>query len=549
LNWNFQPVPDLAENWTISADGLHYTFHLFQNATWTDGKPVTAQDVIFTLNNIILPYNPGATTAFNSNFFQNATAINNYTVVFNLKTPYPPFIDSFSNFYFLIVPQHLWDPTITGVTVLKNSLNFKAPIGSGPFEFVSWTSGQDIILQRNPHYFRANLPYLDKIIIDIIPDANTRSLAFEKGEVDYLQNSVAYSSLASLISMPNVGTTANRTLNEALGGSWALEFNLRNNALNDSNVRKAIAYAINQTVILKNAFFGWGQIAYGPISPTFPWAFTKNVTTYPFNPKEATALLNQSGYKLGANGMTNLTLRLTYETDKQEAVTAAQILEQELAAIGITVILQPFDRPTLQSTAAAWNFELLLLGMVTGPDPSGIGQFLDSKSIQHTYLTNVGGYHNANVDAILNESLQTTNQTARGKLYMKLDGIIQSDLPYYWLIYRVPGTVWNTAYQTVGSPVLTPSPMAGCDTFANVYLTQGSLTTTGSTVVTNSTGAPTSSSQSLSLSQTTTSSSSSSSTLVYAGIASVVIIVIIVAAVAIMRRKPSGSPQPAASTT
>src|SRR5262249_36650488 len=158
---------------------------------------------------------------------------------------------------------------------------------------------------------------------------------------------------------------------------------------------------------------------------------------------------------------------------KAELVAMAQILQQNLAAIGINITLNPLPRATLVTQIAAWNFDICILGTVTGPDPSGLGAFFATDNIQHVYFTNTGGYSNPTVDALLQSAVETSVQADRGKLYQQLQGIIQTDLPYYWLFYRVPGTVWNTAFQTQGSPYLVPSPMANCDTLEHTFWTKG----------------------------------------------------------------------------
>jgi len=268
--------------------------------------------------------------------------------------------------------------------------------------------------------------------------------------------------------MPNVDTTANKSLNEQLGGGYSLMFNVRNAPLNNVNFRQAIAYATDRQTMLQDALYGWGQIAYGPVAPVYTWAYTDNVPTYDFNVANATAAMAKSGVAPGST-----TLRVTYDSGKAELVAMAQMLQQFLRDIGITITLTPLPRSTLVSTIAAWDFDIVILGTVTGPDPSGLGNFFATDAIKHVYFTNTGGYSNPKVDALLQSAVSTSVKADRGKLYQQLQGIIQDDLPYYWLFYRVPGTVWNTAFQTLRSPYFVPSPMADCDTFEHTFWTKG----------------------------------------------------------------------------
>ena len=167
---DLNPQPDLAESWKVSNDGLTYTFQLVKNATWHDGKPFTSADVKFTFAEVLKKYHPRGSVVLNS--VESIETPDPHTVVFKLKQPFDPLMKFIGNEAF-IIPKHLYENT----DILKNPYNLK-PIGTGPFVFKEWKKGSHIALERNPSYFKKGKPYLDKIIIKVVPDASSRMIAF-----------------------------------------------------------------------------------------------------------------------------------------------------------------------------------------------------------------------------------------------------------------------------------------------------------------------------------------------------------------------------------
>ena len=182
LNPDMTPRPDLAESWTVSEDGLTYTFNLVTDARWHDGEPVTAEDVVFTVEDIVAEHFPRASSWVPN--VESVTATGEHQVNFQLLEPYAPFMTLMGSSLgsgMLIMPKHIYE----GMDIPNNEANF-APIGSGPFRFGSWNRGAYIELVRNDDYFVDGQPYLDRVIGQIVPDASSRLLAFEQGEIDFL---------------------------------------------------------------------------------------------------------------------------------------------------------------------------------------------------------------------------------------------------------------------------------------------------------------------------------------------------------------------------
>ena len=174
------PLPDLAESWTIEQAGAVYRFRLRDGVTWHDGKPFTAADVKFTFEEVLLKFH-ARTKASMGGALAGIDAPDDRTVVFRFKQPYAPLLLQLDATEAPIVARHVYQ----GTDPQTNPANVN-PVGTGPFRAVSYRKGAEIRLARNPAYFKPGLPHLDELVMRIIPDAGTQVLALENGEVDFL---------------------------------------------------------------------------------------------------------------------------------------------------------------------------------------------------------------------------------------------------------------------------------------------------------------------------------------------------------------------------
>ena len=199
LDYKMNPVPDLAEEWTISDDGLVYTFKLRDGVKWHDGTPFTSADVKFSMDEAYMKLHP-RTDNFNS-FIESVETPDDKTVVFKLKKPYGAFMNALA-YDVYIIPKHLYENT----DIRNNPYNIK-PVGTGPFIFEEWSRGSHITLKKNPDYFQKGLPYLDKLVFRIIPNAASRVLALGTGEIHYLSyQALPSSAIAELKANPDITT-------------------------------------------------------------------------------------------------------------------------------------------------------------------------------------------------------------------------------------------------------------------------------------------------------------------------------------------------------
>jgi peptide/nickel transport system substrate-binding protein len=334
------PTAGVATSWTISPDGTVYTFNIVQNGMWQDGQPITANDVAFTLNEWV-KFNPPYYTAL-SGAIAKANATGTYTVVVTLKHADPGFLLDLADLG-MIVPQHIW----ASITTPKNATNL---VGDGPFSFVSRTPGVDIILKANPTYWLGP-PHYGYLVIKIFNSVDAAIAAVQSGSLNLYElppgtNLGAFASYANV----QVLTTPSTMI-------WYDSFNTQMWPFNITLVRQAVAYAINHQDIIGLAFSGQGNPAGSALSPALSYWYNGNVNNYTEN-------LNTSVADLRAAGFTNssdsgpwkdaqgrsLAINL-YIANVAPYVQWANVIEQDLAHIGITVTIQAVDSTTWTNTA------------------------------------------------------------------------------------------------------------------------------------------------------------------------------------------------------
>src|SRR5262244_2722890 len=174
------PVPELAESWQVEQGGAVYRFRLRDGVKWHDGKPFTAADVKFSFEEVLLKFH-ARTKASMGGALAGIDAPDDRTVVFRFKQPYAPLLYQLDATEAPIIARHVYQ----GSDPQTNPAN-ASPVGTGPFKFVSYKKGAEIRLARNPAYFKKGLPYLDEVVMRVIPDVATQVLALENGEVDFL---------------------------------------------------------------------------------------------------------------------------------------------------------------------------------------------------------------------------------------------------------------------------------------------------------------------------------------------------------------------------
>lgn len=426
VDFDFNPKPDLAKSCNVSPDGLIYTFNLAQDATWHDGKPVTAEDVEYTINDILAKVHPRASSWYPN--VKSASAKDKYTFEIQLKSPYAPMMTVLATTLssgMLVMPKHIYK----GSDPKSNPANY-APIGSGAFKFVRWDRGSHVELERNPKYFKKDLPYLDRVIVKFMPDAAARLIAFERGEVDFLNwYIVPYEQVGRLRRNQKVKVVDKG--GEGAATNEFVLFNLRNQYLKDVRVRQAIAHAVDRQAIVQKALFGEGMIANSFVNSGLKWIFDPSFDVFR-KPDVAAAerLLDEAGFKKDSSGK-RFELRTIWATGRQYEGQAAEIIRDNLSKIGISVRIEASDRVSfIDKVFNKWDFDMAHQLFTTGPDPTiSVTPRYATNQIKRVPFVNAMGYSNPQLDDIFDREVVQIDREKRAAMWRDAQKILFTDLP------------------------------------------------------------------------------------------------------------------------
>lgn len=327
-------LPRLAMRWETSADGKTYTFTLRDGVKWSDGKPFTAEDVVFTLmtfgkfNTYLTKLVP---------LVEEASAPNATTFVLKLKQPLTATLDLFDKEVFPLMPKHIYD----GQDVATHPANL-APVGLGPFKFQSWASGQSITFVRNEHYWEKPKPYLDSVVFALIPNPQQRMNALIGGEVNWFRPEVAQvraTQEASKRGKFKVVQIVNNAPETAV-----VDLNLTREPLKNVKVRQALFHAIDRERIVQDVYQGLAATAKNAVPTQFKDLHDPSVnydTLYAYDPVKAGKLLDEAGYPL-KDGK-RFTIELTVIA-KPPYDAVAQIVQSHWSKVGIDVKLSALDQ-------------------------------------------------------------------------------------------------------------------------------------------------------------------------------------------------------------
>jgi peptide/nickel transport system substrate-binding protein len=415
-----KPEPDLATEWSVSDDGLRYTFKLRQGVVFHDGAPFTAADVKWTIENMISKIQPIARNAYLH--LVSIETPDDHSVVITFSQANQPFL-SVPYAFGPILPKHLWE----GTDFTQNPHD-KAPVGTGPFRFVEYRIGESLRYAKNENYHFEGQPAFDELVFRIIPDAVSRSAAFENGELDTVQgNSVPFTDLARLKALPDVVMKTN----SYPGGAWMSFFNLRTDIYSNKLVRKAIAHAIDRAFIRDNVLPG---IAHNMVGPLWPASRLSNTSLadYALDTDKANALLDEAGYPRGADG-TRFPLRLVWQSNFTAVTRMADVITQNLKPVGIQVVLMPNETAVVNQLAHVdGEFDMIIGSYALGPDPDfGTERLYNSKNIRPVAHTNNSHYKNEIVDKLFDEQRLAPNFEARKAIYDEIQTILWDDIPMF----------------------------------------------------------------------------------------------------------------------
>jgi len=418
---SFNVSPGLAERWE-QPDPLTVVFHLRSGVQFSDGRPLTARDVVWTLDTM---RNGALITAKSGTYasVKSVEAKDSMTVTVHLKMP-----DNF-----LLV--NLASPAF-GVVPYGSGRNFwQHPVGTGAFRFVSQEIDKEVVIERNPKSWQPATGNIQRVRFAVVPDPTTRALELRKGSADLESNSLAPDMLPVLAADKNL-------IVDSVGGTQVqyLAFNTVDPILRDARVRQAIACAIDLPLILKTLQAGRARQAVS-LLPEKHWAWTGDVARYAYDPKRAEALLDAAGYRRGADGFR---MHLTMKTSTDEGTRQlAATLQQELAQVGIDLELRSYEAATYIQDLTRGSFQIYALRWVGGNEQPDIFGYAFSTARIPPKGANRGRYRNPQLDALLDDASRSTDQARRQADYVEAQQILARDLPAFNLWYKDSVVVHN----------------------------------------------------------------------------------------------------------
>jgi len=443
--WN--PQPYLAESWKLAEDGKSLTLNLRKNAVFHDGKPITSADVAFSI--MAIKANHPFQTMLAP--VEKVETPDPYTAIIRMSQPHPAIVLAMSPPLCPILPKHVYDDGQDLKSHPRNSTNV---VGSGPFKLVEFTPGQRVVMERFDKFFLPGRPYLDKLVMQLAPDTQSLMLGLERGDIQMLPYITVPTDLRRLAGNPQVTLTAKGY--EGIGALNWLAFNLERKPLSDVRVRKAIAHAIDKNFIVKALMGGFAKPADGPIIASSPLA-TTDLVRYPFDLKKAAALLDQAGYKAGADGERfKLTIDYLPGGDDQQK-NVAEYIRAQLKKVGITVAVRASaDFPAWAKRIASHDFDMTMDAVFNWGDPViGVHRTYVSTNIRPIVWTNTQSYRNPKVDELLNTAGGLLDLTKRKAYYATFQKIVTDELPIDFInvipyhtaasrkVANLPTTIWG----------------------------------------------------------------------------------------------------------
>jgi peptide/nickel transport system substrate-binding protein len=416
-------IGDLAERWEVTNRGKTITFYLRKGVRWHDGVEFTAVDCLFTYQRLI---DPKVATPYSSSYMDVKKAEVKGRHIFRVtyKEPFSPALESWS---MGVLPKHL----LAGKDINTDPFNRK-PVGTGPYKFKEWIAGQKIVLEANDDYFESR-PKIDQFIFRVIPDSSTMFQELLFGGVDMMGlNPLQYLRKSET---RRIRDNYHKFRYPANAFTY-LGYNLRNPFFSDVLVRKALSYAINRDSIIEGVLLGIGRPCTGPYSDV-SWAYNPNARSYNYDPERARRMLAVAGWKdanndgiLEKNGRP---FRFTIMTNQgnSERIRAAEIIQQNLKAVGITVSIRVMEWQAFLEQIDKRSFDAMILGWSMSRDPDLYDIWHSSKTRKGEY--NFIGYRNAEVDRLLVEGRRTFNVKKRKKIYYRIHAILAEEQPYAFL--------------------------------------------------------------------------------------------------------------------
>lgn len=419
-------APALAESWEFSDDHRTLTFHLRRDVLWSDGKPVTAEDVAFSFAAWTSPEiawdNAAALEAID-----RVEVVDPHTARFHFNRVYATQLLDAATLG-TIIPKHAWG-SLPFARWRDDADWFREHlVVDGPFNLVAWRPQQEIVLERNPLYYRDGLPRLDRLVLRVVPDQTSQLTQLLSGQVDYVMQL-----------SPEGAGQAEEAPDVHLASYWtrayiAIGWNHRRAELADPRLRRALTHAIDRQALVDSIWGDYARPLDGPLPPDV-WLHDDG-QPLPFDLGEARRLLAAAGWSDGdGDGVVEragrpLRLRLITNSGNRQREDAAVLIEDQLGRVGVDVVPEVLEFNTMVEQALSGDFDALIFG-ATLPTTMDLSYALHSDYIDEGF--NIVAYSNPEVDRLLDAIRQQPTLEAAAPLYAELQRLLRDEQPYTFL--------------------------------------------------------------------------------------------------------------------
>ena len=419
--------PRLAESWEFSDDRRSLTFHLRDDVVWSDGEPVTSDDVVFTYNAWTNP-DVAWESAFALEAVEGVEAVDEHTVRFDFSRAYSTqLLDVAAGA--VILPEHTWgqkpfDEWRTAGDWFRENL-----VVNGPFDLESWTPQQEVVLVRNPRYYEEGLPYLDRLVLRIVPNQANQLTQLLTGDLD----------LVIQLSPDDVerveATEGVRIIPYWTRAYISLGLNQRRAPFGQVEVRRAITLGIDRQTLVDSIWGEYGRVIASPIPPNI-WAYNEDVEPLPYDPDEARRLLDEAGWTdSDGDGVRDkdgepLTIDLMTNTGNRQREDAMVLIQEQLGRVGVAVTPQALEFNTMIQRVMGGDFDAVITGWSI-PTTFDFRYAFASEEIDGG--SNVIAYSNPEMDQLLADIRSAPTLEEAKPLIDRLQVMLQEDQPYTFL--------------------------------------------------------------------------------------------------------------------
>ena len=426
LNDKSDFAPELAESWESSEDYLKLTFRLRKDMFWSDGMPITAEDVKFTWELLKDPTLASPRQGY-VEYVKEVKISDPHTIVFEFTEAYPAQIFDVAG---EILPKHIFQDVEP--KDIRNHEFSQKPISSGPFKLNKWVSQQYIEIVPNEKYF-GDKPYLEKIIFKIVPDATNLLLQLESGKIDMMMG-IPVAEIERLKE-----NNRNIEMHQVSGRVYYyIGYNILNDLFKDPEIRRSLTMAIDTDKIIESLLYGYGSKCLGPLPPIVEWAYNEDVQEIKYDPSEAKKVLFNEGWSDSNNDGwidkdgKNFEFTLTTPTGNQIKADLAVIVQEQLKKAGIKVNIKMLEWTTFLDHLQKKDFDACVGGLSSS-------YYIDPTPVFHSSATNMFNsisYSNPKVDELIEKGRVEMDRQKAAKIWKEFQQTVYNDQPFTFLFWR-----------------------------------------------------------------------------------------------------------------